>query len=121
MLRTTATSLLLIALLPLTAPAADSGDDLLTAARKGDVDAVKAPGQGGRRQRQERLRATALSFAADKGRLEVVKVLLQHKADVNAKDTFYKASPLDWAVMRNNVDIVKVLLEAGAEGAGDAF
>ena len=86
MLRTTATSLLLIALLPLTAPAADSGDDLLTAARKGDVDAVKALlAKGADVNAKNAYGASGPRFAADKGRLEVVKVLLQHKADVNAR------------------------------------
>src|SRR5207248_8463147 len=64
---------------------------------------------------------TALAFAADKGHVEVVKLLLRHKADVNTKDTFYKAAPLDWAMMHDRADIIKELVEAGAEGADGAL
>ncbi|MEX2141731.1 MAG: PQQ-binding-like beta-propeller repeat protein [Pirellulales bacterium] len=114
--------LLLIVSLTLTARAADPGEDLLAAAKKGDADTVQALlGKGVDVNFKNSYGATALSFAADKGHLAVVKLLLQHKADVNAKDTFYKSSPLDWAVSRNYVDIVKALVEAGAEDAGKAL
>ena len=36
--------------------------------------------------------ATALHFAADKGNVEVTKLLLKRKADPNAADTFYGAT-----------------------------
>src|SRR5262249_37004273 len=65
--------------------------------------------------------ATALSFAADKGHLEVVKLLLKHKANPNVKDTFYKATPLFWAVYRGHTDIAKALLDGGAEAGDDAL
>ena len=78
-------------------------------ARGADVNARNAYG------------ATALAFAADKGHLAVVRLLLQHKADVNSRDTFYKETPLGWAVGQNHVEIVKALLEAGATGADMAL
>ncbi|HVS35085.1 MAG TPA: ankyrin repeat domain-containing protein [Gemmataceae bacterium] len=114
--------LLLFACLPLIAPAAQPDDDLIAAAKQGDADAVKTLLDGGADVNAKNpYGATALHFAADKGYIEVVKVLLKHKADVNVKDTFYKASPLDWAVMRGRTEVVGALLEAGADGAGDAL
>jgi dipeptidyl aminopeptidase/acylaminoacyl peptidase len=98
------------------------GAELLAAAAAGDPAGIQALlARGADVNAKNPYGATALSFAADKGHLEVVKLLLQHGADVNAKDTFYKASPLYWAVSRSHLDIVKTLLEAGATGAGQAL
>jgi ankyrin repeat protein len=122
MLRHATTSLLVIATFTLLLRAADPNEELLAAARKGDVDAVKALlAKGADVNAKNSYGATALSYAADKGHLEVVKVLLENKADVNTKDTFYKASPLDWAIMRSRFDIVRALVEAGADGAESAL
>ncbi len=104
------------------APKSALGEGLLAAAKKGDADALEGLlAKGADVNASNAYGATALSFAADKGHLEVVKLLLRHKADVNVKDTFYKFSPLDWAVSRAHVDIVKALLAAGAEGADGAL
>ena len=122
MIRNATTSLLLIAFLTLTARSADVSDDLLVAAKKGDVDAVKMLLAGGADVNAKTdYGVTALAFAADKGHVEVVKMLIQHKADVNAKDTFYKASPLDWAVMKNHAEVARALVAAGATGADTAL
>jgi enterochelin esterase-like enzyme/outer membrane protein assembly factor BamB len=114
--------LLLIALPSVPARAQDLGPDLLAAARKGDAAAVKALlAKGANVNAKNAYGATALSFAADWGHLEVVKVLLANKADVNVKDTFYKFTPLSWAVSRGHADIVKALVEAGATGTDSAL
>jgi outer membrane protein assembly factor BamB len=59
---------------------------------------------------------TALDVAAGKGHLDVVKLLIKHKANVNAHDSFYHATPLTWAAMSHRKEVVKALLEAGATG-----
>lgn len=100
----------------------DPGDALRRAASAGDVAKVKellaagvdvnaANSYGG----------TALAFACDKGRAEVVNLLLEHGADVNAKDRFYGATPLTWAVEKGHVEIVRALLAKGAEGETQAL
>ncbi len=61
--------------------------------------------------------ATALTFAADKGHLEVVKLLIARGADVNAQDTFYQMRAVDMAMMNNQAAVVTLLLERGSKGA----
>ncbi len=98
--------------------AGDLKEELWAAARKGDATAVEALlAKGADVNAKNAYGATALSFATDKGHLEVVEILLKHKADVNVRDTFYKATPLLWAVSKGNAAIVKALLKAGAKEA----
>src|SRR5207237_498649 len=61
-------------------------DALIVAARKGDVAAVKSLLDGGADPNAKtEYGATALSFAADKGHAEIVKLLIASKANVNSK------------------------------------
>jgi outer membrane protein assembly factor BamB len=107
----------LVAALPVGLRAGDKADELFAAARKGDAKAVAdLIDQGVDVNAKTPYGATALHVAADKGHLEVVKVLLKHKADPNAADTFYKATPLIWANMRDRADVIGELLAAGAKG-----
>jgi outer membrane protein assembly factor BamB len=102
--------------------AADPKEELFAAARKGDAAAVKALLEKGVDVNSKNTYgATALSYAADKGHLEIVKLLLAHKATVNVKDTFYNATPMTWAAYRGHVDAVKALLEAGSDEADTAL
>ena len=50
----------------------------------------------------------ALKYAAENGRIDVVKLLLEHGADVNARDA------LKCAAENGRIDVVKLLLEHGA-------
>jgi ankyrin repeat protein len=109
--------LALVLLFPLSANAQDGNEEFFAAARKGDVDAVKAfLDKGVDVNAKTRYGATALSYACDKGHIDVVKLLIERGADVNVKDTFYGEVPLGWALSRDHVQIVKLLLDRGATG-----
>ena len=112
----------LIAILLLTfalAPAVRAqslNEDFLAAARKGDAAKVKELlDKGVDVNTKTQYGATALAYACDKGHIEVVKLLLEHGANVNVKDTFYGEVPIDWAISKDNVEIIKLLVDKGAQ------
>lgn len=110
-------------------PAPDArADTFWQAARKGDAAAItQLLDQGVDVNTRFRYGATALSYASDRGHLAIVKMLLARGANPNVKDTFYGATPLSWASSPaqgrkpEHVEIVRLLLEAGAQGQGDAL
>ena len=65
--------------------------------------------------------ATALFFAADKGHLETVKLLVARGAEINLEDTFYRFKPIDLALENGHADVGIFLLEKGAKGGGFAL
>ncbi len=106
-------------------PAADA---LWEAARKGDAAAVTAALDAGVDVNTPfRYGATALSYACDRGHLEVVRVLLARGANPNVKDSFYGATPLTWASSPaqarkpEHAEVVGLLLKFGAQGADGAL
>jgi len=126
-------STVLVFLSAATAPGQSSApgykaEALWEAARKGDATTVgKLLDEGVDVNTKYRYGATALSYACDRGNIEVVKVLLAHGADVNVEDTFYHATPLNWAASPamgrkpQHAEIVGLLLDHGAKGKEDAL
>lgn len=97
-------------------------EDLLVAARRGDLPAVRALlERGADVNAKTAYGATPLSYASDKGHVEVVRLLLERGADPNAKDTFYGATPISWAAGNKHAEIVRLLLKHGATGAAEAL
>ena len=97
--------------------AQSSNEEFFAAARKGDTAAVKAfLDKGVDVNAKTNYGATALSYACDKGHVEIVKLLLERGANPNQKDTFYGEVPMGWALVKGHAEVVKLLLEHGAEG-----
>ncbi len=101
---------------------ADVNADLWAAAKKGDAAAVKELiAKGADVNAKTPYGVTALLHATGQGHVEVVKILVQHKADPNIKDTFYGQSPLTAATGKNKNEIITALIEAGANDAKDVL
>jgi hypothetical protein len=130
MLKKIMISCAVVLLWTLTGLAQNQSEEFLAAARKGDVAALKAfLDKGVDVNTKSRYGATALSFACDKGHVEVVKLLLERGAEADVRDTFYKATPMTWAASKGFAEIVKLLLDKGSKekaqalmiGAGSGF
>jgi outer membrane protein assembly factor BamB len=115
------TALILFTLLTIQPPA-DLNEALWDAARSGDTARVAAIlDKGADVNAKARYGATALFFAADKGHLETVKLLVARGAEINIEDTFYKFKPIDLALQNEHVDVGIFLLEKGGKGGGFAL
>ena len=58
---------------------------------------------------------TPLSWAAQYGHLEVVKLLVEKDAEIETKDSKYGQTPLSWAAENGHLEVVKLLVEKDAE------
>lgn len=58
---------------------------------------------------------TVLHYAVLSGNADIVRLLLNHGANVTFPPEFQKPTPLDFAILRGNVDMVRLLLDAGAD------
>jgi outer membrane protein assembly factor BamB len=93
-------------------------EELWAAARAGDAARVAAAlDKGIDVNVRTRYGATALTFAADKGHVELVKLLIARSADINLQDTFYRMRAIDMAMMNNHPEVVRLLLQLGSQGA----
>ncbi|MBI4478372.1 MAG: ankyrin repeat domain-containing protein [Acidobacteria bacterium] len=105
------------------ASSSETAEALSEAARRGDAAAVKKLlDEGVDVNTKFRYGVTVLSYAADRGHDDVVKLLLDRGADPNVRDTFYRATPLTWAVSPamgrkpQHAEVVRLLLQHGAQG-----
>lgn len=104
--------LFFVLLIPICLQAQNLNEDLIVAARKSDVAAVKTLlAKGADVNAKTEYGATPLFYACDRGNAEIVKILIAHGADVNITDKFYKATPIIWAVQRDHAEVVKLLVE----------
>ncbi len=104
--------LLLLQLIPLSAQAQNLNEELIVAARKSNVEAVKSLlAKGADVNAKTEYGATPLFYACDRGNAEIVKILLDAGADANIRDKFYGATPVTWAMQRDHAAVVKLLVE----------
>jgi ankyrin repeat protein/ribosomal protein L40E len=89
-------------------------EELLKAAREGDVEKVKDLLARGADPNAIRLGTTPLHIAAGHGRFDIVKILVENGANVNVKDLM-GFTPLHSAILGNHLAIVKFLIENGAD------
>jgi outer membrane protein assembly factor BamB len=114
--------LLLTCLFGAQTPISDATEALWDAARAGDTARVTAAlDKGVDVNAKARYGATALFFAADKGHLETVKLLVARGAEINIEDTFYRFKPIDMALQNGHAEVGIFLLENGAKGGGFAL
>ncbi|GEM_PF-3374443 len=102
---------------------------VVLALEKGSVDAAMAlirkganvnnPGPSFLREKvriggQSPKTAHALHYAAADGRMDLLQLLLDHQANVNAPDSISQAKPLHYAVWNNQTNVIPVLIQKGA-------
>lgn len=86
-------------------------DQLFEAVRAGDAAKVTALlDKGADVNAKFRYGTTALFKAAERGHLEVTKVLLARGVDVTVKDTFYQTTALSWALQNDHPEVVRAIL-----------
>jgi hypothetical protein len=95
--------------------AKDANEDLLSAARLGDLATVKtAIENGAALETKTPYGQTALYLAAMNGHEEVVRFLLDKGASADVKDTFYKGSVLGFVLERKHWGVAKLLVGKSA-------
>jgi outer membrane protein assembly factor BamB len=93
----------------------DADEALFAAARSGDVAAVRARlDSGASPNAANRHGTTVLMMAADRGHADVVRLLVERGADVNARDRFFGSSPLELALSGRHTELALWLLARGA-------
>ncbi|KXZ42313.1 hypothetical protein GPECTOR_163g141 [Gonium pectorale] len=94
----------------------DGGTPLHAAARRGDVEEVRALLRAGAdKDAQDEGEWTPLHRAAENGHVVAVRALLQAGANTDARDSTNQNSPLYLAAQNGHVEVVKALLQAGAD------
>jgi ankyrin repeat protein len=98
----------------------DVNEDLLNAARKGDLDTVKALiEKGAPIEAKTSYGQTPLYLAAMSGHEAVVQFLLDKGAKTDVTDTFYKASMLDFVMERKHYAVAKIIVAKGNDKADE--
>src|SRR5262245_6039877 len=100
------------------APVATDAEALFAAARGGDRARVAALLTSGVDvNAASRYGVTAVGFAADKGQMEVVRLLVERAASLEVTDSCYGSRPIDFALRGGRLDVAMYLLSRGSKGA----
>lgn len=99
-----------------------ANEDLLEASRSGDLAAVKQLiEKGAAIEAKTAYGQTPLYLAAMNGHEEVVRFLLEKGASADVKDTFYKASALDFVLQRKHYGVARMLVRKAAGNPDDVL
>jgi RNA polymerase sigma factor (sigma-70 family) len=93
-------------------------DNLIQAACSGDVEQVRRLLQADPAQvhtRDPYLQSTPLHYAAHRGYLEIVQLLLTAGADVMAREGSSDTIPLHWAAEGGHLEVARLLVDHGAD------
>lgn len=96
----------------------DESVEYSTALQEGNVAFVRKAldsGMVGVDERRAFFGWSALQIAANRGQLAVVKVLVEHKANLNYQHEMTKNTALHLAAMNGFKDVVQYLIDAGAD------
>jgi hypothetical protein len=98
---------------------ADPGEDLHTAARRGQLAEVKKLlDAGAPLEWKNQYGSTPLFMAVFNRHAEVALLLLEKGANPNVTDTFYKSSLIDGALQKQLTDVVKAMIAKGVKLTG---
>jgi outer membrane protein assembly factor BamB len=104
------------------AHADDPGQTLRNAAQAGDLAAVRAALDAGAPVDAANAQGvTALAYGAEKGRLDIVRLLVERGATVDTRDRFFGSSPLQVALLYDYYDVARYLVEKGAADVDQAL
>jgi len=99
-------------------PERANAEALFEAARSGDRARVTALlDRGVDVNAASRYGVTAVGFAADKGQIEIVRLLVERGASLDVTDSFYGSRPIDFALRGGHLDVALYLLSRGSKGA----
>jgi hypothetical protein len=108
--------LILPALISMACASADPSEELLNAARMGNLIAVKQLiEKGATIEAKTAYGQTPLFLAAMNGREDVVGYLLDKGANADASDSFYKMPLLVFVIQREHYSVAKLLLQKGTK------
>jgi ankyrin repeat protein len=97
------------------AAADDENMEFITALGDGDVKVVQQYLDNGVNVNGSSFAWSPLQIAANKGQLEIIKMLVEHGADLNYKHPITKMTALGLAAYNGFPDVVQYLLSKGAD------
>ena len=98
------------------ADVSDKNARLIQAAKDGNLSAVQAAlSDGAEINARDKSGVPALMWAANNGHTQVVKLLLERRADVNVKKIDTGVTALMMASHEGHTEVVKLLLDKGAD------